>query len=238
MKYKIAIVEDDPLSTNILKEHFNKFSKEENIDFEFFIYTDGVQIAFDYEAKYDVIFLDIEMKLLDGMETAQKIREFDPEVIIIFVTNMSQYAVKGYTVDALSFLLKPVPYFAFKQELKKSIDKLNKTKDLKHFLIPVEDGFKKISSSDILYIESIKHDLIIVTKDDEYQIRGTLKHYENELTNYAFNRCNNGYLVNLAFVTGVKDDFAIVDDKYNLKISRPRKKQFMEALTEYLGDVV
>lgn len=234
MRYKIAIVEDEPTSAETIKNYINRYSKETNTSFEFFMYRDGDEITSDYEAKYDIIFLDVEMKRLDGMSAALKIREFDPDVIIIFITNMSQYAIKGYTVDALSFLLKPVPYFAFVQELRKSLDKINKLKQKKYILIPDENGIKKISSSEILYIESIKHDLLIVTKDKSYRIRGTLKNMEEELQKYSFNRSNNCYLVNLAYVDGVVDDFVVIRNE-KLKISRPRKKQFMEELATFLG---
>lgn len=238
MKYRVAIVEDDSRSTNILIDYLKKFSEETGIDFDFSTYTDGAQITFEYEAKYEIIFLDIEMKLLNGLETAQKIRELDNDVIIIFVTNMSQYAIKGYTVDAMSFLLKPVPYFAFKQELQKSIDKINKYKEVKYFLVPIEDGFKRISSNEIVYIESIKHDVIIYTKTNAYKLRATLKNYEYNLSKFNFNRCNNSYLVNLLYVTGVKDDNVILNDKVELKISRPRKKQFLKELAAYLGESI
>ncbi|MFA5692314.1 MAG: LytTR family DNA-binding domain-containing protein [Acholeplasmataceae bacterium] len=237
MIYKIAVVEDDPISTQMILNHLRRFEKEENVDFNIETYTDGVQITFDYESKYDIIFLDIEMKIQDGMETAHKIRELDSEVIIIFVTNMSQYAIKGYTVGALSFLLKPLPYFSFKQELNKSLERLSKTKIEKNLLIPTEDGVKKISSNDILFIESIKHDVNIIVKDhSNYQLRGTLKNYENKLIEYNFNRCNNSYLVNLNYVSGVEGDFVVIDNKFRLKISRPRKKQFLESLSTFLGN--
>ncbi|WP_162140233.1 LytR/AlgR family response regulator transcription factor [Haploplasma axanthum] len=234
MRYRIAIVEDDPNSADAIKNYITRYSKETNTQFEFFLYRDGDEITSDYEAKYDIIFLDVEMRRLDGMSAAQKIREFDSDVIIIFITNMSQYAIKGYTVDALSFLLKPVPYFAFVQELKKSLDKIKKFKQKKYILIPDENGIKKISSNEILYIESIKHDLLIVTKDKSYRIRGTLKKMEEELERHDFNRSNNCYLVNLSYVDGVVDDFVMIRDE-KLKISRPRKKQFMEELATYLG---
>jgi len=233
MKYNIAIVEDNVQSSDTLKSYLERYSKENNKVFNVYSFTDGDEITSDYEAKYDIIFLDIEMKRLDGMTAAQKIREFDSEVIIIFITNMAKYAISGYSVGALSFLLKPLPYFVFSQELSKCIDRLKNRKQ-KSLLIPSENGIFKISSQDILYIESYGHDLNIYTVTGMYQTRGTIKKVEEELADFHFYRCNNGYLVNLAYVSGVKDDDACVG-KYRLKISRPRKKSFMDALTQYIG---
>lgn len=233
MKYNIAIVEDNSQSSDTLNSYLERYSKENNREFNVYFFSDGDEITSDYEAKYDIIFLDIEMKRLDGMSAAQKIREFDQEVIIIFITNMAKYAISGYSVGALSFLLKPLPYFAFSQELTKCIERLKNRKQ-KSILIPSENGIFKISSQDILYIESYGHDLNIYTTSAMHTTRGTIKKVEEELTDFHFYRCNNGYLVNLAYVSGVKDDEAYVG-KYRLKISRPRKKSFMEALTQYIG---
>lgn len=233
MKYNIAIVEDNMQFSENLKNYLSKYSKEHNTEFNIFSYADGDEITSDYEAKYDIIFLDIEMKRLDGMSAAQKIRTYDEDVIIIFITNMAQYAISGYNVGALSFLLKPLPYFAFQQELTKSIDRLKKKKQ-KSVLIQTENGILKITSNEIMYIESFGHDLIIHTHKDSYIMRGTIKKMEEELTGLSFYRCNHGYLVNLAYVSGVKDEDVIVGE-HHLKMSRPRKKGFMSALTQYIG---
>ena len=74
------------------------------------VFADGVDILEDYRAVYDIIFLDVEMKHLDGMTTAERIRQMDADVILIFITNMAQYAIRGYSVGALDYVLKPVPY--------------------------------------------------------------------------------------------------------------------------------
>lgn len=235
MKYKVAIVEDNESYANTIKEYISRYSLENSIECEVFMYKDGDEITDEFEMKYHIIFLDIEMKRQDGMKTAELIRKHDEEVIIIFITNMSQYAIKGYTVNAMSFLLKPVPYFAFSQEFKKSIDKVNKQQKSKSFLVQDLYGLTKVVSNKIIYIESIKHELVMVTTTGTFQFRGTLKSFENDLEGFDFNRCNNSYLVNLAYVSGVEDEFVVLGE-HKLKISRPRKKQFMEALTTYIGD--
>jgi len=233
MRIKVAIVEDNLDSAEVLKKYLKRYGKENNINFDVYSFEDGDEIASFYEAKYEVILLDIEMKRLDGMSTAKKIREFDRDVIIIFITNMPQYAIKGYEVKALSFLIKPVPFFAFSQEMNDAIDKISKTKE-KSVLLTTENGVVKLNIFDILYIETMKHYLIIHTKDEIHTIKLPLKRMEEELKEGSFFRCNNCYLVNLDEVTGVKGDFVIVNG-HELKISRPRKKDFMEALAEHFG---
>jgi DNA-binding LytR/AlgR family response regulator len=233
MRIKVAIVEDNLDSAEVLKKYLKRYSKENNVNIDVYTFEDGDEIVSFYESKYDIILLDIEMKRLDGMSAAKKIREFDKDVIIIFITNMPQYAIKGYEVKALSFLLKPVPYFAFSQEMNDSLEKISMRKE-KHILLTTENGVIKLNIYDILFVETMKHYLIIHTKDDKHTIKLPLKRMEEELRDASFFRCNNCYLVNLDEVTGVKGDFVIVNGQ-ELKISRPRKKDFLEALAEHFG---
>lgn len=230
---KIAVVEDESSSMDNIKKYIKQFSEENNEEFNVFYFTDGDEIASDYKSLYDIIFLDIEMKRLDGMSAAKLIRTFDKDVIIIFITNMAQYAIKGYSVDALNFLLKPVPYFAFSEQLKRSLNIIRqKSKDF--ILIPAENGIIRMEIPNILYIESIKHKIKIFSKDEQYIMNGTLKDMEKKLPDNQFVRCNSCYLVNLDWVKAIKDNNAIVGD-YSLQISRPRKKLFLEALASFVG---
>jgi len=231
--YRIAIVEDEQHYRETLEGYLLRYEKENNITFEVTTFTDGDEITQNFKPIFDIIFLDIEMKFMDGMETAEYIRQYDKNVILIFITNMSQYAVKGYSVDALSYLLKPVPYFAFSQELVRSIKQIEK-RDTKYMMIKTQGNIIKINIDDILFIESNKHRLIIHTYDEEHFFVGTMKDMEEKLQNNGFYRCNSGYLVNLTNVTGVKDNLVLIG-KHQLQISRPRKKSFLDKLTQSLG---
>ncbi|MDD4184128.1 MAG: LytTR family DNA-binding domain-containing protein [Candidatus Izemoplasmatales bacterium] len=233
MRIRVAIVEDDIESMEILEKYLRRYEKENNVLIDIFKYKDGDEIATYYESKYDIILLDIEMKRLDGMSTAKIIREFDKEVIIIFITNMPQYAIKGYEVKALSFLLKPVPYFAFSQEISDSISKIESHKE-RSLLLTTKDGVVKVNVLDIYYVETMKHYLIVHEKNGDHTIKLPLKKIEEELKQGSFFRCNNCFLVNLDEVKSVKDDYVVVSDT-ELKISRPRKKDFLEALAKHFG---
>ncbi len=235
MRYRLAIVEDEQLSREELMKYLNRYTKENSVDFDISTYADGDEITFDYEAKYDIIFLDIEMKRQDGMTTARKIRKLDQDVIIIFITNMSNYAIHGYAVDAMSFLLKPVPYFAFSQELEKSIKRVKSNKN-GYILVPSDRGLIKVNTKDIVFIESVKHQLFIHTDQEEFTIRDTMKQMESNLAQFNFFRCHSGYLVNLLWVKKIIKDEVIVGN-HTLKISRPRKKEFVEAFMTYIGDI-
>lgn len=234
--YDIAVVEDNKEFNQLIQSYIAQFEKETKHQFNVFSYFDGDEITHEYKAQYHIIFLDIEMKRMDGMTAAKQIRQFDEDVIIIFVTNMAGYAIEGYSVNAMGYLLKPLSYFAFKQELLKSIEKINLRRQT-HILIPSEKGKIRLNVNHILYVESFKHDLLIHTTEETYEIRATLKSFETKLADNHFYRSNNCYLVNLRWVFGVDGEFAIIEGT-PLKISRPRKKGFMEALTTYIGEVL
>ncbi len=229
--FRVAIVEDEKEYSNILKKHLTKYSGLNDIKFIIDEYVDGYNLLDEYKYQYDILFLDIELKQLNGMKTAEKIREFDKKVIIVFVTNLINFAVKGYEVDAQSFLIKPVSYFKFSREIQKIMNKIN-NKITQFIVVNTDSGMKKLEASEINYIESMKHELIIDTDDKKYRIWGTLKELERKLETYYFFRCNNSYIVNLAKVKGIEGDFVNIG-KDKLKISRSRKKEFMNVLTDY-----
>lgn len=233
MKRKIAVVDDNHQSAQQIKDYIVRYSQETGDEFDVFYFSDGEEITDNYKPIYDIIFMDVEMRWMDGFTAAEQIRQFDANVIIIFITNMYQYAVRGYAVDALSYLVKPVPFFAFSQELSRALFNLNKRKKSYQFFIN-DSGYERVDTADILYFESMQHKIIAYTKDKTYSVTGTMREIEAKLEGENFFRCNNGYLVNLAEVTGIKDNCALVG-KHMLLISRPRKKEFIDALTEFIG---
>ncbi len=233
---RIAIVEDEAAYRRQLQQFVEQYSQESGQEFEISLFSDGIEIVESYHVQYDVILLDVEMKYMDGMTAAQEIRKVDPEVVIIFITNMAQYAIRGYSVDALDYVLKPVSYFAFSQRLNRAIARMGK-RTRQYMTIAIRGGAQKIPVDDIYYIESQGHTLIFYTKQGQHNTSGTMKELEEKLTGLNFCRCNKGYLVNLTHVDGVQNGCALVNGQA-LPISRGKKNEFMEALTDYLGEVI
>lgn len=233
---KIAIVEDESMYAGQLKEYLERYEKENGEAFDITIYTDGDEIVHKYKAQFDIILMDVEMKFMDGMSAAEEIRKVDTEVVIIFITNMAQYAIRGYAVDALDYVLKPVSYFAFSQRLSRAIGRMKK-REQKIISVNIKGGTIRLDVANIYYIESQGHNLIFYTASGKYESAGTMKDVEDRLAPLNFFRGNKGYLINLAHVDGVQDGCAMVKGEA-LILSRSRKKEFMEALTRYWGEVV
>lgn len=231
---RIGIVEDDPASAALLVDYLRRYESEHGEQFAVRRFADGAEVVAAYRPDFDILLLDVEMPGLDGFSAAEQIRQVDPEVVLIFITNMTQYAIKGYEVDALSYVLKPVPYFAFSQEIKRSVARLRR-RSADYLLLTVEGGLVRVATDDIVFLESAKHRTTVHTVDGRYSVVGPLKGFEEQLAGKTFFRSNSGYLVNLRHVLGVSGSSALLVGGHDLLISRSRKKAFLAALTDYLG---
>lgn len=229
---RIAIVEDEKVYRNILLTYLKQFQKENGIEIEIKEFESGNQIIWDYKPYYDAIFMDAEMSDIDGLEVARYIRKVDEQVAIIFSTNAVRYAVKGYEVGALDFIIKPVSYTSFKRKMKKIICQIERKRETSITLVK-NDEMYKIPSSGVYYIEVSDHQLIYHTNRGVITAWKSLKSVEKSLENMKFAKCNRCYLVNLLHVQLVKKDVVLVG-KDELKISRGRKQEFMKALADYV----
>ena len=230
---RIALVEDEAEVRAQLQGYVQRHTRQYGTEFAVTEFADGMELLDDYRPVYDVLFLDVEMKHLDGITTPERIRQMDADVILIFITNMAQYAIRGYSVGALDYVLKPVPYFAFSQQLLKAVARLEKR--AKHYLtVPVEGGLRRLDTASIYYLESEGHRVHFYTDEGDFSAPGALKTFEEKLADCPFARCNSGYLVNLAQVQAVQQNTVQVGP-YELQISRPKRKAFLAALTDYIG---
>lgn len=231
---RIAIVEDEPLFVQQLQDYIHRYEEESGKQIRITVFVDGEDITEDYRGDYDIILMDIQMQFMDGMTAAEKIREMDHEVTIMFITNMIQYAVRGYEVDAMDYVVKPVEYFAFSQKLNKAIGRLKKT--IQVFVsVPTENGIQKLSVSDIYYIESQGHYARYKTAKGEFLSRVVMKELEDTMSKYGFFRCGKGFLVNMKYVDGISGGDCIIGEE-SIPISRNKKKKFMDLLIKYMNE--
>ena len=217
----------------LIRQFICRYEKEEQTKICVKEYTDGLQFLEEYEGNLDVVFLDIEMPHMDGMTAARKLREKDTGIKIIFVTNMAQYAIHGYEVDAVDFIVKPISYYVFVDKLKKALRYLNLNKE-KMVVVHGNGEMMRIGSSQILYVEKDKNYLVFHTTKGNLQARGTMLDVEKELSQEGFSKCINGCLVNLKCVSKLEKDTVWIDE-IQLPISRQRKKEFKEDFMRYLG---
>ncbi|MCR4998704.1 MAG: LytTR family DNA-binding domain-containing protein [Lachnospiraceae bacterium] len=228
----VCIVEDEQAQADLLTNYIQKFETKSRKQCNISYLQDGLDLVEDYKGQFDIILLDIQMKHMDGMKAAEKIRAVDSEVIIIFITSTVQYAVQGYAVDALGYVLKPVPYLQFEQLFEKAISRVDAKRQKVYIRVNEEDRQLKLDCETVSYIESQRNNVILHCNEADYVTAGPLKKFEEMLANHGFSKCHNAYLVNLSYVEAVQKEEVLLRGDVRLPISRARKKEFMAALTE------
>ena len=228
----ICIVEDESDQADLLRNYIQTYGNKNNQQFNITHFSDGIDLVDEYRAQFDIILLDIQMKHLDGMVAAEKIRKVDADVVIIFITSTVRYAVQGYAVDALGYVLKPVPYLQFEQLFDKAISRVMTKKEKLYIRVSVDERQLKLDCDNIYYIESQRNNVCIHCADEDYITAGPLKKFEEMLSGHGFSKCHNAYIVNLSYVEGVRKEVVLLTSGIVLPISRARKKEFMMALTE------
>lgn len=231
--FKIAVVEDENDYADLLKEYLERFAEEKGQEFSVIRFRNAVSFLENYPGDYDLVFMDIRMPYLNGMDAAHKLREIDPSVILIFITSLAQYAIKGYEVDALDYILKPVNYYDFSMKMSRAMMRIKPRERETEILLSTAEGKVRLGISEIRYIETQGHHLIYHAGEKNYRQYATLASAEEKLKGFSFVRCNSCYLVNLKYVQKIKGFTAVVDGA-ELQISQPRKKEFVRRFTDYL----
>ena len=231
MKYRIIVVDDNEAYSNAILQYIKRIGEETHRIFETTVYKGGQDLVDNYVLS-DIIFLDIKMKCLNGMEAAKKIRELDNQVIIIFVSDTSQYAIDGYSVGAFDYLLKPIDYSVLKDQLGRCIEKIKLSSERYFSCKTVDEGLVRLPVQSILYIESFDHNMSFYTTSKEYRVATSLRNLEDALPKGYFFRCHKSYIVNLAQIASVKGTDLVIANK-TIPIARDKKKRFMNALTNF-----
>ena len=146
---RVAIVEDDEKDSALLERYLAEYGKENGEAFSADVFADPLVFLDKYDASYDIVFMDIKLVGIDGLEAARRLRAIDQEIVIVFVTSMAQYAIKGYEVDACDFAVKPVTYADFYMKMRKAVKRV-KTEDQDIITFKMTGSIVKISASTIL----------------------------------------------------------------------------------------
>lgn len=212
---------------DIIKKHYN------TMDYLVDTYSSGRELLNNIkkESKYQLIFLDVDMPQLSGIEVAKAIRKLGLEVYIIFITSHEEFVYEGYEVEAFRYLLKPIE----EGKIIKAIELIKEKFSQQEFLkLKIDYGEELIEIQDICYVEARNVKVLIVTDNKEYTVRGTLKEYEQRLLKDYFYKCHRSYLVNFKHIRAINENDFILDNGHKVPISRMLKKVAKENFYHYL----
>ena len=229
----IALVDDDNADARVTASMIDRYFDGDASRYAVTRFADGDSLLRDYKASFDLMFLDVEMPGTDGVTVARRLRVVDDQTVLVFTTKMAQYAVEGYDVDAIGYLLKPLNYYAFSIKMRKAEDIVARRRSV---TVPLTVGSETVfvPSADIRYVEVLDHALLYHTGEGIRKVWASLKDAAETLEPVGFVPVSRYCLVNLEWVRAVHGDDVDVDGE-RVRVSRSRRKSLMQALAAYHG---
>ena len=231
--YKIAIVEDEKKQADLLTRYLMRYGEEHDCSFDVTHYDRAKEFLNDCNNNYYIVFMDIELPDGNGMDVAKEMRLVNKTTMIIFVTNLAQYAVKGYQVRAFDFIVKPISYYNFSLNFPSALECIQSNKEVDVW-IKTKESKICLAASRIIYIEIMEHNLTYHTKDGKFTTIDSIGNVADKLRGAAFAFCNRCYLVNLKYVTKVTQTQVTVNG-IALQISRRKRTEFLKDLNDFLA---
>lgn len=230
---RIAIVEDEPTERDRIKVYLEEIAQEDQTQFDIEQYSSGMAFVMRGMKDYDLVLMDIDMPNLNGIETAKALRKVDQSATLIFVTNMAQYAISGYEVNAIDFILKPVNRYSFAIKIKRAISRTAKKND-NAIQIKMDGTIFLVHMYQIMYLEVDGHYVIFHTTQGDYKEYTTLKLTQKRINSSHFVQCNQSFLINMKYIESVSRESVTVGGTI-IYISRKMKTEFMNAVLDFLG---
>lgn len=233
---QIAICDDERFYREKLGRLLKQYLQKHNLPYAIAEFVSGEEFLGQCpnRVKYDIVFLDISMEKMDGVQTAQQIRAFHSDTSIVFVTAFIDYALEGYKVDAVRYILKESPDDAIAE----CMDAILRKRKTAQIAFPFPEGEKKLYTENILYVESRKHRAVFFYMEKEivsYQIYEKLDVVEERLSGCGFLRIHKSYLVNMKHIRKISNYLAFLDTGEELPVPRTKYQKVKEEFVAYQG---
>ena len=232
----IGICEDELHYRVNIKDMLGDILSTYSINYKIYEFSSGEELLSNYPKDLDILIMDIQMKIINGMDTARKIREFDQNLEIIFMTSFSEFMQEGYEVKAYRYILKPISERKISRNILPCINEIMKKKN-NYLTINVKNYVDRIKIDSIVYIEADRPNILIYTNDNKYTTKMSISKIDKILREHGFFRCHNSYIVNLKLVESMNSNTLKIGEKY-IPISKYRVKELKLALTNILGDIL
>lgn len=231
---RIAICDDEIKCIAEVENCISKFRENYNVSYD--IFNSGEEILEVYKKekyKYDVVIMDIELKQINGVETANRIREIDKTVTIFFLTNHTKYAIDCFKCSPKNFWVKPIDYNIFADDMEvayKYAKKMNV-----YFSFKTRDEIIKLEYKKILYFESDNKKIKIYTFDRMYEFSGALKKYASVIEKESFCSPHKSFYVNLNYIETIRNDEILLTGNITIPVSKSRKKSFRNTFINFVN---
>lgn len=231
---RIAVVEDEAKMAKTLLEYMERVSQKTGNIYVADTFSSGESFLQQPEGKYQLVLFDIILPGINGIEAAKKLRERDKDIGIVFITNMAQYAVKGYEVHAIDYILKPVRYPDFENKFLRAVKQVTAQMN-EMVILETTEGMLRCPVSELFCVQGEGHLVTYITEHGEYVKRGfSLKNAQKQLSRYNFIRISGNYLVNPRCIRNIGEEQIVVGNK-DIPISKARRAELLNALAAYFG---
>lgn len=231
----IAVCDDEKIFLNTLKEYYETYKAKRNMDLQLTQFSSGEDLISNYQLSFNIIFLDISMTGMDGIATAKKIREFDSKVIIIFLTSLIKYGLRGYSLGAFNYIIKPISYKKFEAEMDKAIAACQDI-TRRYVTLKNTDGFFKLYVNDIKYIDTYNRRTMVHTKNKDIICFYNMKELESKLEMFGFIRCHSSYIVSVNYIESVEKMIITLTTGEQIPISQQKRKDVMKSIATYFEE--
>ena len=236
----VAILEDQETDSERLQSFLGQYGQSRGVKFSTLVYRDGTELLSAFDQSFDILFMDIELPKMNGMMAAEQVRQSNEQIPIIFTTNMAQYAIKGYEVGALGFMVKPISYALFENYLTKALAICSRIEQLRSnskVMICSGRSMRQVRVDEIVYIIKERNYLLYrLSSGEEIRERGTMKEVLPRFEKTTIKQCGVGCLVNLRHVWK-KERNEVFLPGVTFTISAPFRESFTQELMNYMRGV-
>lgn len=233
---RIAICDDESQICELMRDKIQRNYFASDIDLHIQIFDSGEKVLASDLNDIDVLFLDVDMPVINGLEVARIIRERNKDMIIVFLTAYSEFVFESFKVDAFRYLIKPVKDKELTETLEAIQKKLCEPEEYLNFQF--QNEMYSVRYSDIIYIEGARDKIWIYCKDKTYRWRGTLKHLNKMLTDKGFFQVHRSYLINMNKIRRYSSGSVSLEGDYEVPISKYRLDDFKEEYIKFWSKIL
>lgn len=229
---RIAICDDEILYAKEIESNVQAFLREQQINTNFDLFIDSSKL-YNSPKAYDIVFLDIEMSPYNGIETAERLKETNPNIIIFFITSYEKYLDEAMDLNAFRYIKKPLDVKRLRTCIEKALMLIDESQI--NFFIKNGKEAVSISSNSIIYIEIIDRSTKVVLRDNTYLSCNSMDFWSEKLIASFFYKVHKSFIINMKFITNYKRSSVILCNKYEIPIAYRKQAAFRSYFLNYFG---